>query len=51
MNKDTQEALEALEWLKKMALRYSNQRMFEYQCKTEEMYEKVKKMLEQKANQ
>ncbi len=46
MNNDTQKALEALEWLKKLALRYSNQRMFEYQCKTEESYEVLKKVIE-----
>lgn len=46
MNNDTRKALEALEWLKKLALRYSNQRMFEYQCKTEESYEMIKKELE-----
>lgn len=46
MNKDTQDVKDALEWLKKMALRYSNTRLFEYQCKTEECYEKIKKYIE-----
>lgn len=37
---------ESLEWLKTMALRYSENRMFEYQVKTEQAYKVLKDFLE-----
>lgn len=40
------ELVESLEWLKTMALRYSESRMFEYQVKTEQAYKILKEFLE-----
>lgn len=40
------ELVESLEWLKTMALRYSESRMFEYQVKTEQAYKVLKEFLE-----
>ena len=37
---------ESLEWLKTMALRYSENRMFEYQVKTEQAYKVLKDFVE-----
>lgn len=37
---------ESLEWLKTMALRYSESRMFEYQVKSEQAYKMLKEFLE-----
>lgn len=40
------ELVESLEWLKTMALRYSESRMFEYQVKSEQAYKVLKDFLE-----
>lgn len=40
------ELVESLEWLKTMALRYSENRMFEYQVKTEQSYKVLKDFVE-----
>lgn len=40
------ELVESLEWLKNMALRYSENRMYEYQVKTEQAYKILKDFVE-----